>query len=242
MPKLDFALQFEKNAEALGGVPVVIVAAGSASRMQGIDKMFAPLCGISILAVTLRAFENCPLVSEITVVTRKEKISDVLKLGRSYAVSKLKNVVEGGDCREASVKNGVMLYEGKCDKILIHDGARPLVTSAVIERTVQGLKDYDSVTCAVKLKDTVKKINPQSNVIETPERAALVSVQTPQGVKVSEFLRLLKEQEPSNFTDDTSVMEAGGYVTHTVEGDYANIKVTTPEDIAVAEVFLGKEW
>ncbi len=242
MPKLDFALQFEKNTEALGGIPVVIVAAGSASRMQGIDKMFAPLCGIPILAVTLRAFENCPFVSEITVVTRKEKISDVLKLGRSYAVSKLKNVVEGGDCREASVKNGVMLYKGKCDKILIHDGARPLVTSAVIERTAKGLNDYDSVTCAVKLKDTVKKIDPQGKVIETPDRTALVSVQTPQGVKVSEFLRILEEYDPSNFTDDTSVMEAGGYATHTVEGDYTNIKVTTPEDIAVAEVFLGKEW
>lgn len=242
MPKLDFALQFEKNTEALGGIPVVIVAAGSASRMQGIDKMFAPLCGIPILAVTLRAFENCPFVSEITVVTRKEKISDVLKLGRSYAVSKLKNVVEGGDCREASVKNGAMLYKGKCDKILIHDGARPLVTSAVIERTAKGLNDYDSVTCAVKLKDTVKKIDPQGKVIETPDRTALVSVQTPQGVKVSEFLRILEEYDPSNFTDDTSVMEAGGYATYTVEGDYTNIKVTTPEDIAVAEVFLGKEW
>ncbi|MEE0927678.1 MAG: 2-C-methyl-D-erythritol 4-phosphate cytidylyltransferase [Acutalibacteraceae bacterium] len=242
MPKLDFALQFEKNTEALGGIPVVIVAAGSASRMQGIDKMFAPLCGIPILAVTLRAFENCPFVSEITVVTRKEKISDVLKLGRSYAVSKLKNVVEGGDCREASVKNGVMLYNGKCDKILIHDGARPLVTSAVIERTAKGLNDYDSVTCAVKLKDTVKKIDPQGKVIETPDRTSLVSVQTPQGVKVSEFLRILEEYDPSNFTDDTSVMEAGGYATYTVEGDYTNIKVTTPEDIVVAEVFLGKEW
>ncbi len=242
MPKLDFALQFEQNEVEIDGIPVIIVAAGSSSRMRGTDKMFAPLCGIPVLARTLRAFENCPLVSEITVVTRKEKIADVLKLGGSFAVSKLKNVIEGGNCREASVKKGVQLYKDKCDKILIHDGARPLVSGAVIERTVDALKKHDSVTCAVRLKDTVKKIDDKGNVTETPDRSFLMAVQTPQGVNVSKFLSLLDEKAPESFTDDTSVMESGGFITHTVEGDYTNIKVTTPEDIAIAEVYLGKEW
>ena len=242
MPKLDFSLQFEQNKVEYDGIPVIIVAAGSSSRMQGTDKMFTPLCGVPLLARTLRAFENSPFISEITVVTREDKIADVSKLGKSYSVSKLKNVIPGGNSREESVKNGVALYFGNCEKVLVHDGARPLVSQAIIERMVDAAVKYDSVTCAVKVKDTVKRIDSNGVVIETPDRASLVCVQTPQGVNVSEFLRIMAEKDPAVFTDDTSVMESAGVNNHVVDGEYTNIKVTTPEDIAVAEAFLEKEW
>lgn len=242
MPKLDFALQFQKVEEKNGGYPVVIVAAGASSRMQGADKQFTPLCGIPVLARTLRAFENSSAVSEITVVTREDKIADVEKMACRYAVSKLKNIVKGGTCREESVKNGVLLYKDKAEKILIHDGARPLVTDDIIVRVAEALKNFDSVTCAVKVKDTVKRIDGQGMVSDTVDRSALVSVQTPQGVNVAVFLSALEAGDPAAFTDDTSVMESVGTPTKTVEGDYKNIKITTPEDLAVAEAFIGREW
>lgn len=242
MQKLDFALQFERVEENINGYPVVIVAAGSSSRMQGADKQLAQLCGIPVLARTLRAFENCALIREITVVTREEKIADIKKLGERYAVSKLKNIVVGGSCREESVKNGITLYKGIYKKILIHDGARPLVTNKVICDVVKALETCDSVTCGVKVKDTIKKVDEQGFVTTTFDRSQLVSVQTPQGVNVDRFLEVAEKEDLSLFTDDTSVMEFLGISTKITEGDYANIKITTPEDIAVAEGILRKDW
>ncbi len=242
MQKLDFALQFERVEKNSKGYPVVIVAAGASSRMQGADKQFSQLCGIPVLARTLRAFENCSAITEITVVTREEKIADIKKLGERYAVSKLKNVVVGGSCREESVKNGIALYKDKSDKILVHDGARPLVTDKVIKDVAEALKDFDSVTCAVRVKDTVKTMDEQGYVTATLNRAQLVSIQTPQGVNVNKFLEVAECQTLDRFTDDTSVMELLGTTTKITEGDYANIKITTPEDIAVAEGLIRKEW
>ncbi len=242
MQRLDFALQFEKIETSAQGYPVIIVAAGSSSRMQGVDKQFAPLGGIPVLARTLRAFENSRHITEITVVTRKEKIADIKKLAERYAVGKLKNVIEGGSCREESVKNGVELYRGKCDKILIHDGARPLVTEEIIKGVAEALSDFDSVTCGVTPKDTVKQVNADGIAVSTPDRNTLVLVQTPQGVSVSKFLETADSQDLSRFTDDTSVMEFSGLLTKITAGDYTNIKITTPEDILVAEGYIGKEW
>lgn len=242
MQKLDFALQFERVEENIGGYPVVIVAAGTSSRMQGADKQFSQLCGIPVLARTLRAFENSSAITEITVVTREEKIADIKKLGERYAVSKLKNVVVGGSCREESVRNGIALYKDKTDKILVHDGARPLVTDKVIKDVTVALKDFDSVTCAVRVKDTVKTVDEQGYVTATLDRTQLVSIQTPQGVNVGKFLSVCETEDLSKFTDDTSVIEFLGLPTKITEGDYANIKITTPEDIAVAEGLIRKEW
>ncbi len=242
MPETKFALKFKAVENANNGLPVVIVAAGSSSRMGGADKQFSLLGGIPVLARTLRAFENSPFISEITVVTRKEKIADIEKLAQSYSVSKLKNVIEGGSCRAQSVKNGVELYKNTYEKVLVHDGARPLVSADTIKNVYTALAQNNSVTCAVKLKDTIKEINAQNIAVNTPNRNNLVSVQTPQGVNINIFLNTLSTADITTFTDDTSVMEYAGIPTLIVEGDYTNIKITTPEDLAVAEAFLRKEW
>lgn len=237
-----FTLLFENIETEIKGVPVVIVAAGSSSRMMGADKQFSCLGGIPVLARTLRAFENCSCISEITVVTREEKIADITKLGERYAVSKLKNVVVGGKSREESVLRGIELYEGNCEKILVHDGARPLVTETIIKEVVNALQNHDSVTCAVKPKDTVKQVNEDGMVTDTLNRNMLVTVQTPQGVNVNKFIEVAKTQPLENFTDDTSVIEFLGINTKITQGDYTNIKITTPEDLLVAEEFIRKEW
>lgn len=242
MPKLDFALEFEKVSQKSNGIPVIIVAAGSSSRMKGTDKQMAELCGIPVIARTLRAFENCSGISEITVVTRKEKIADISKLAARYAVSKLKNVIEGGSCRAESVMKGVTLYKNTADKVLVHDGARPLVSDTVIKNVIEGLKEFNSVTCAVRINDTVKRMNQDGVVTETVNREGLVSVQTPQGVDVKLFLKATENADLTLFTDDTSVMESIGEKTGIVDGCAENIKITTPEDMAKAEMFLRKEW
>ncbi|MBO5200044.1 MAG: 2-C-methyl-D-erythritol 4-phosphate cytidylyltransferase [Clostridia bacterium] len=241
MPKLDFSLSFQKNEEAVGGFPVIVVAAGSASRMKGVDKMFAPLLGVPTVIRTLKAFEDNRNIASIAVVTREEKIAEIRALAEKYAISKLDYVVAGGSCREDSVKNGLILYKDKYSKALVHDGARPLVSGEVIDRVAEALNRCDNVTCAVPLKDTVKEIDEDGLVISTPDRAKLVSVQTPQGISIDAFFRSSEENDLSSFTDDTSVLSAVGVPTQTVAGDYMNIKITTPEDLAVAEMYLGKE-
>ncbi len=243
MPKTDFALEFKETIQNKDGLPVIIVAAGSSSRMKGQDKLLAPIGGIPVIARTLRAFENCPLISEITVVTRAEKKADISLIAEKYAISKLKQVVEGGSCREESVKNGVLLYKGREDKVLIHDAARPFIPNKVIENVVSALRTQDSVTCATMVKDTVKTVDENGVVISTLDRSRLVAVQTPQGVNVAKFLQITESAEDlSNFTDDTAIMESAGITTKIVEGDYNNIKLTTPEDMIVAGALIEKEW
>ena len=236
MQKTEFALKFKEIGKNNSGFPVIIVAAGSSSRMQGTDKQFSLLGGIPVLARTLLAFENSAVISEITVVTRSEKIADIKKLGERYSVSKLKNVIEDGSTRAASVRCGIAIYKDKTEKILVHDGARPLVSDEVIHRVVDGLKHFDSVTCGVRPKDTVKEINDQNVSVNTLDRAHLMAVQTPQGVNVDVFLDVTENADMSKFTDDTSVMEFAGKKTLIVEGDYKNIKITTVSDLKSLEV------
>lgn len=242
MQGLEFQLEFEKVENAYKSIPVIIVAAGSSTRMKGTDKQMTELGGIPVIVRTLRAFENSAYISEITVVTREEKIADIKKLAERYAVGKLKNIIAGGSCRAESVMKGVSLYSGVCDKVLVHDGARPLVTDAIIGRVVKALDKFNSVTCAVKINDTVKRTDENGIVTETVNREGLVSIQTPQGVSVSLFLEAAEKGALTLFTDDTSVMESIGEKTKIVEGDPDNIKITTPEDIIKAQGIIRKEW
>ena len=126
--------------------------------------------------------------------------------------------------------------------MLIHDGARPLVSGRIIESVAAALREYPAVTCAVKVKDTIKETDGSGTVISTPDRSRLVAVQTPQGVWVKEYLAAAqKAGDVSAFTDDMSVMESAGFPVRTVEGSYTNIKITTPEDLRLAEFLLGEE-
>ena len=242
MPKVDFALEYEKVKTQNKGYPVVIVAAGNSSRMQGTDKLFTNVLGLPVLIRTIKAFEQSPFISGIAVVTREDKIADVKRLAERYAINKLDFIVAGGASREESVKNGLMLYKYRTDKILVHDGARPLVSSQVVENVVSALKENDSVTCAVRVKDTIKTVDGNNFGAVTLKREELVSIQTPQGVDLEKFLAIAEGNNLSAFTDDTSVLEAAGILPKIVEGDYKNIKITTPEDLIIAEALIGSEF
>lgn len=236
---LEYKLNFEKTEEKRA-FPIIIVAAGSASRMKGIDKLSLEIAGLPVLARTVLAFDKCDRISKIIVVTREDKVSEYSAFKEKFAISKDYSVVVGGASREESVFCGIKAL-GDCDKVLVHDGARPIVGGEVIERVADALNTHDSVTCGVKIVDTVKAVNEDNVVTKTLNRDFLYSVQTPQGVSVESFKRSAAEFSLSRFTDDTSVVEAVGAKTVIVEGDRRNIKITTPTDIKIAEAYLTEE-
>ena len=240
MKSLNYSLEYKKIEDEKIAYPVIIVAAGTASRMKGIDKIGASVCGLPVICHTVLAFDRNDNISQVVVVTRKEKIDEYTGLLDNCKLQKKITVVEGGSCREESVYKGIKALCGGHDKVVIHDGARPIVSNSVINRVCDALRSCDSVTCGVKMKDTVKTVNEDMQVVKTLQREFLVSVQTPQAVSVEKFAQSANINDLSRFTDDTSVVEAVGCNTVVVEGDYKNIKITTPEDIKLAEIYLSR--
>ncbi len=215
----------------------VIVAAGSASRMGGIDKVMADLMGEPVLAHTVRTFQNCHAIKEIVIVTRPDLISPVMGLCRKF--DKVTAVVAGGADRQESVERGLNALSDKVKLAAIHDGARPLVTEAVIDRTVRAAHTYGAAAPGVPLKDTVKIVQG-GVVVSTPERKTLQAVQTPQVFDFAILRGALKKarQDKAEITDDCSAVERMGFSVKMVEGDEENIKVTTPVDLKIAQLIL----
>ncbi len=228
------------TAEENRDVSVIIVCGGSSTRMNGIDKMFATIGGMPVVAVTISAFQNCKAVDNIVIVTKAENVLKMQKLCEEYDFSKVCDIVEGGSCRQRSVANGLDMV--KSGIVLVHDGARPFVSNDCILRVVDAAKKYGAVTCAVKLKDTVKQIKSDGLVISTPDRASLVAVQTPQGFETELYKACVenKQFDLDKFTDDCSIVEACAHSVYTVDGDYENIKITTAEDLEYADFLLRK--
>ncbi|MBR3961220.1 MAG: 2-C-methyl-D-erythritol 4-phosphate cytidylyltransferase [Clostridia bacterium] len=239
MKTLEYSLCFTENTVSDTAVPAVIVAAGSSTRMKGINKPFATACGIPVIARTLLAFERSPYISGIVLVTKPDFVPDMQKICEEYMISKVTDIVAGGENRAASVLCGINCLKG-AKKALVHDGARPLVSQALIERVCKEIANEKCVICGVKVKDTIKKVGESGYVKETYNRDELFCVQTPQGVDVEEYLPLLEGQSVAAFTDDASVFEAAGVPVKTVEGEYTNIKITTPEDIALAQYYISE--
>lgn len=215
----------------------VIVAAGSASRMGGIDKVMAPLNGEPMILRTVRNFETCDAISEIVIVTREDLILPITNLCR--ACPKVTAVVAGGKSRQASVSLGLNALSDKVKLAAIHDGARPLITWQVIDRAVRAANTYGAAAPAIPVKDTIKVVEGRV-VKNTPDRRALFAVQTPQ-VFDKDLLRgaLTKaEQDGAQVTDDCSAVERMGMSVKIVEGDERNIKVTTPMDLKIAQMLL----
>ena len=243
MLETEFKLEYEiEELPADDGVPVIVVAAGSSTRMNGINKQTALLCGIPLIIRTLMRFEKCSKISNIILVVKPDELFSMQQLADGYSIKKLSDIVCGGESRQQSVKNGLERLPENAETVLIHDGARPFVTDEIICSVISALSTHNAVTCAVKLKDTVKRVDENGNVLSTPDRNTLVAVQTPQGVNVSDYRAALESSvDLGRFTDDMSVMEAAGHKPFTVPGSYENIKVTTPEDIALAEYLILKD-
>ena len=215
----------------------VIVAAGSASRMGGIDKVMAPLAGEPMIKRTVRTFQECDAVSEIVVVTRGDLIIPITNLCKDYA--KVTAVIAGGSSRQESVHLGLGALSGKVELAAIHDGARPLVTWQVIDRAIRAGNTYHAAAPAIPVKDTIKTVQG-GVVVNTPDRSSLQAVQTPQVFDFDLIRGALKQaiDEDAPITDDCSAVERLGMSVKIVEGDERNIKVTTPMDLKIAEMLL----
>ena len=218
----------------------VIVAAGNASRMGGIDKVMAPIGGEPMLVRTVRAFQESEVIREIVIVTRQDLLEQVRLLCAGF--DKVKTVVEGGADRTASVAAGLNALSKRVELVAIHDGARPLISQQVIERTVRAGNTYSAAAPAIPVKDTIKTVQG-GVVVETPDRSKLQAVQTPQVFDLDLLRGAMKyaEQKKLSVTDDCSVMEAMGMPVKIVEGDERNIKITNPLDLKIAHAFLEEE-
>ena len=214
----------------------VIVAAGRSSRMGGVDKTFAPLLGVPLIARTVERFEASPLIGEIALVLAAESVERGRELAASRGWSKLTQICVGGQRRQDSVYNG-LLGLSPCDLVLVHDGARPCLDAATLERGIRAAAEHGAAVAGTPVKDTIKRVSPELVVQETPERARLWAAQTPQVFRYGLLLEAHRRCE-GDFTDDAAMVEGVGYPVRMFEGTYENIKVTTVGDLVVAEAFL----
>ena len=218
----------------------VIVAAGTASRMGGIDKVMADLGGEPMILRTVRAFQECDPISEIVIVTREDLIEEITAL--TSGMDKVKAVVVGGKSRQESVSKGLNALSDKVKLAAIQDGARPFASWQMIDRVVRAANTYSAAAPAIPVKDTIKVVNG-GVVTNTPDRKTLMAVQTPQVFDIA-LLRgaLLKAWEDgAEVTDDCSAVERMGMSVKIVEGDERNIKITTPMDLKIAKLIL-EDW
>ena len=221
----------------LGACGAVIVAAGTASRMGGIDKVMAPLGGEPMIVRTVRTFQNCDCIQEIVVVTREDLLVPIRDLCHDF--HKVRAVIVGGNSRQESVKRGLGALSDKIKLAAVQDGARPLITPEVIDRTVRAAHTYGAAAPSVAVKDTIKVV--QGGIVSTtPDRSTLQAVQTPQVFDRDLLVAALADAEKKGkaVTDDCSAVELLGMSVRMVEGDERNIKVTTPLDLKIAEILL----
>ncbi len=233
--------------ERKGRTAAIVLAAGSGKRMQaGQNKMFLQLAGKSVLERTVRAFQCCNAVDGIVVVAKAEELQQVMQLVPQNIFDKIIAYTAGGKERQDSVLCGLSVLKGEqnvwYDKVLIHDGARPFVTEALIDDLLSQLTPGGGTIAGVSAKDTVKRVALDGRVQETLVRSELWNIQTPQCFYTEEILRCyeLAQQDGYFGTDDASLAERYGLSVRVVPAYYENIKLTTPEDLDVAEVFLKR--
>lgn len=217
----------------------VIVAAGSGERMLGINKIFAELNSMPVLLHSLLIFEKSKYISEIIVVAKGDEIEKICEIAKKNNISKLSKVICGGDKRQDSVYIGLMEVSPKSVLTAIHDGARPLVTQRIIEAAVIAAAESEAAAPAVQVKDTIKCVK-SGKVARTPERSSLYAVQTPQVFKTDVIKAALTDaiKSGAELTDDCMAVERLGIDVLITEGDYGNIKITTPADLVIAEAIL----
>lgn len=235
--KITDGTKIARKVLKVGYCGAVIVAAGSASRMGGIDKVMAELEGEPMIVRTVRTFQECDVIKEIVIVTRQDLIVPIMDLCHQFP--KVQAVVVGGSSRQESVSLGLNALSKKVKLVAVQDGARPLITWQVIDRTVRAAHSYGAAAPAVPVKDTIKVV--EGGIVKnTPGRRTLQAVQTPQVFDLDLLRGALQkaEQDEAEVTDDCSAVERLGMSVKIVEGDERNIKVTTPMDLKIAKMLL----
>lgn len=217
----------------------VIVAAGSARRMEGIDKILTPLGELPVLVHTLYAFQDCPRFDEIIIVTREDLIVEVSRLCKEFQFDKVRKVIVGGQERIHSVRAGIREVRSDAQLIAIHDGARPLVTQEILEETVSAAAKSGAAVPALPVTDTIK-LAERGVTQETVDRSKLVAVQTPQIFDAGLIKAALEKAiaDGENLTDDCAAVERLGMKVTLTKGSRENIKLTTPFDLLLGTTIL----
>lgn len=228
-----------KNNNTEKKVSAIIVAAGTSSRMHGIDKQLLDIGGMPVIARAVSAFEKSEIISEIVIVTREDIIGSINDLVLKYGFEKVKAVVKGGNTRQESVFNGIAVCAGDSEYIAIHDGARPFVTQDIIKNTVNVAIKFGAASAGITAKDTVKIADESNKIIKTVDRDFVRLMQTPQVFEKEAYVTAMKTVKNSElFTDDCCLLEKFGKSVFVVESSPLNIKITTRDDIIFAEAVL----
>ena len=218
----------------------IILGGGSGQRMgAGMNKVFLPLRGIPAIVRSVAPFSG--LCKGAVVVARAEEVDDMRALLSRYGLSRfVLTVVPGGDTRQGSVKNGMDALPADAQAILVHDGARCLVTEQVIQRVLEGIEKNGNGVAAVPVTDTIKRASENGQVLETLDRSELYAMQTPQGFKAEDLFAAHRKAAVENYlaTDDAALVEYWGKPVYLTEGSRENLKLTTPVDLAFAEAIL----
>jgi 2-C-methyl-D-erythritol 4-phosphate cytidylyltransferase len=226
------------NAVKAGKVSAIIVAAGQSQRMNGLDKMLAPLAGKPVLAWSIEALQKSKRVDSIVLVNNQKNLEPVRCLVLDQKWTKVAEVCLGGQRRQDSVAAGLRLLKD-CRWVIVHDGARPLLTQDLIDRGLKAADETGAAVAGVPVTDTIKMADEELTVIETPPRGRLWAIQTPQVFRF-DILDSAYQQMQEDVTDDASLVELSGQRVKLYMGSYDNIKITTPRDLALAE-FLIRE-
>lgn len=222
-------------------VTAIIVAAGNSTRMGcGMSKQFIPLLSKPAVGYTFRAFEDANTISEVVVVCRESDLSQIKEVAQNEGCKKIKSFVFGGATRSDSVCAGVMAASEETTHFAIHDGARALILPDDIDHVVSVAFECRAAALAVPVTDTIKVVDEDGYIVSTPDRNTLRGAQTPQVFEKSLYMSALNANKDKDFTDDCALVETQGARVKIVIGDYTNIKITTQQDIPLAEGVLKK--
>ncbi|KAB3533599.1 2-C-methyl-D-erythritol 4-phosphate cytidylyltransferase [Alkaliphilus pronyensis] len=223
----------------------IVVAAGKGRRLGGkINKQYIEIYNKPIVAYTLEVFQRCEMIEGIVLVVGEKEIDFCKKeIVEKYGFTKIISVLAGGKERINSVHNGLKELPDQCEIVSIHDGARPFVTNEMINKSIIAAQEVGGAIVAVPVKDTIKAINSNMEVEKTIDRGKLWSVQTPQSFRFNQLKELYSKylENGKDITDDAMLFEREGYPIKVIKGSYENIKITTPEDLFMAEEILRRE-
>lgn len=217
----------------------LIIAAGSSTRMDGIDKIFTPIFKRPVISYSIQAMQDCNAIKSIILVFSAENLHKGNSLVKQEDWSKVKSIIAGGERRQDSVKLGLSHVKDAVWTV-IHDGSRPCVTTKILDNSLRHASTMGSAVAAVRVKDTIKIADKSLTVTQTPKRNSLWMVQTPQVFK-TKILKLAHEKITKDVTDDASMIEALGGKVSLFVSEYSNVKITTSEDINVVKAFINDQ-
>lgn len=228
-------------------VHAILTGGGSGSRMKNpVNKSFITLCGKPIIAYSLQLFQQHPEISTITITMHPDWVREITEWINRLGITKVKQIVHGGAERQDSVRNGLNtianFQPNPDDIILVHNAANPLLTSEMVSECIRAAQQNQASVAAYRIKDTIKRVQDDGKIVETLKRSELWGMQTPQCIQYALFMRAHEKALKENFlgTDDVQLVERLGVKPVVVDCGYENFKITTPEDIGMAEKILEK--